>query len=307
VIRVPFVEPNFEAEIVDRHGREFTELHHADSEAELRTRLNKRVTGRLIASVGKITPYQFADWKAKADKEAATCNAAKKAGIKYEFRDTIWGALKEHLITLFRSKCAYCETRCRVDSWGEVEHYRPKGKVTDENQVEIKLANGDPHPGYYWQAYDHLNYVLACSICNGSLGKLNQFPIAGTRACCPEDDLSKEDPLLLNPLVDDPKAWLTFIPRVGTTDVGTVTGAKPRGLATLDIVSLNREDLLKQRSEAQRAARLELKNAMAQDDGVNRVETLIQEFSSGEPPYSAAALAEIRRFLKQWQEISIDV
>src|ERR1035441_2039073 len=100
----------------------------------------------------------------------------------------VYGALKACLIEYFGGKCAYCESEFTSVAWGDVEHYRPKRSVM-----------GEKHPGYYWLAYDPRNLLPSCQKCNQGSGKRNYFPIAGIRATCPNDDLSAELPLLLNP------------------------------------------------------------------------------------------------------------
>ena len=86
----------------------------------------------------------------------------------------------------FHGKCAYCEQVVTGDQHGDVEHYRPKGAVTDaENQTVYVVVDGQhrAHPGYYWLAYDWKNLLPACIRCNqlskssgGELiGKGNRF------------------------------------------------------------------------------------------------------------------------------------
>ena len=78
----------------------------------------------------------------------------------------------------FYGKCAYCEAPIRDYQHGDVEHFRPKAGVTDENgqpvclfdeqgQVQIG-ADGEPvkHPGYYWLAYEWTNLLPTCVKCN---------------------------------------------------------------------------------------------------------------------------------------------
>ena len=78
----------------------------------------------------------------------------------------------------FHGKCVYCETPMNDIFPGDVEHYRPKGKVTDENYDLVYMQNDDgsfvsdengenkPHPGYFWLAYEWTNLMPSCTYCN---------------------------------------------------------------------------------------------------------------------------------------------
>jgi 5-methylcytosine-specific restriction endonuclease McrA len=78
----------------------------------------------------------------------------------------------------FYGKCAYCEAPIRDYQPGDVEHFRPKAGVSDENGQAVFLfdeegqvqvgADGKPveHPGYYWLAYEWTNLLPACAKCN---------------------------------------------------------------------------------------------------------------------------------------------
>jgi len=117
--------------------------------------------------------------------------------------------VKMALEKLFFVKCAYCESSPVASNPWDVEHYRPKGRV----------AECTDHPGYYWLAYKWENLFFACADCNRSRkdqaryddpqalsaqGKLDQFPVENEdyRAMSPDENLSAEQPLLLNPCND---------------------------------------------------------------------------------------------------------
>ena len=154
---------------------------------------------------------------------------------------------------LFYDKCAYCESRPTATSSWDVEHYRPKGRV----------AERPDHPGYYWLAYTWSNLYLSCSHCNQRRrdaprwgdptplpagGKADQFPLENEtdRALSPEDDLTRECPLLLDPCDphDDPEAHLTY------DSQGQILARRPedqRATETIRILHLNRRRLRKDR------------------------------------------------------------
>ncbi|MFE7318536.1 HNH endonuclease [Streptomyces sp. NPDC057555] len=108
-------------------------------------------------------------------------------------------AVREPLLALIGRKCWYCETIIqRADV--NVDHFRPKSEV-----------HGEPgHRGYWWLAYDIANYRISCKHCNSGgarfdgvpegRAKSTRFPLlAGPRAWKPRDDLSLEQPVLLDP------------------------------------------------------------------------------------------------------------
>ena len=100
-----------------------------------------------------LTPAE--PWLTKA--QAATTLALAERGA-HVVNDNIYGALsvRRVLEKLFEQKCAYCETKIGVNADWDVEHYRPKGRVTENTA----------HPGYYWLAYDWDNLLPSCAFCN---------------------------------------------------------------------------------------------------------------------------------------------
>lgn len=116
---------------------------------------------------------------------------------KYMVNHNIWSKFKPILIRYYGEKCWYSE--CSLEgSFGDVDHFRPKGKSTD---TEENLILSD---GYWWLAYDYLNYRLSCEKSNrnfGNGGKNDIFPLKpGTM---PASQGNKNDiPILLDPCVD---------------------------------------------------------------------------------------------------------
>ena len=118
---------------------------------------------------------------------------------------------------LFNDKCAYCEWKPTGGSDWDVEHFRPKGNVFENEE----------HPGYYWLAYTWENLYLSCMHCNQNRkdkprwndditgetqGKMDQFPIddEADRAFTPDDDLSTEHTYLIDPCSENPEDYLGF-------------------------------------------------------------------------------------------------
>jgi len=158
--------------------------------------------------------------------------------------------VKKYLRTkIYHKKCCYCESNSEAVAPFQVEHYRPKGKITEETS----------HKGYYWLGRIWSNLVLACFWCNNH--KDTQFPLSndGIRVHQPslqadgtldfvksqahQPPLSTEKPLLLHPEIDDPKKHLYYLPN------GEIKALSKRGQTTMDICKLNREQLIIDRKE----------------------------------------------------------
>jgi hypothetical protein len=198
----------------------------------------------LIAIEPKEPGPEWNQWEQEANKETRQIIEDTDNGKPLKFKERIWKKLKPFLDNLFKKKCAYCEGIYEGGTWMDVEHYRPKAKVTldgnPQNIVKITDAKGEEieHPGYYWLAYDWRNLLLSCKKCNSGKGKMNQFPINGRRATSPLDSLQEEDPLILNPYDGfKTEEHLNFRPN------GFVAGITEKGKTTVKTCNLNREEL----------------------------------------------------------------
>jgi hypothetical protein len=147
----------------------------------------------------------------------------------YDESSSIWSEVKSVYMRLQHDKCAYCERRLAAPDFGgaiehDLEHFRPKNTVlawptaaiAAEREVRFRFATGEAlENGYYWLAYEPLNYCTACKKCNTPL-KLNFFPIAAARGAAKHDPTvlnQAERPFLLYPLGDfdeDPEEIITF-------------------------------------------------------------------------------------------------
>jgi uncharacterized protein (TIGR02646 family) len=152
------------------------------------------------------------------------------------------------LSTLYHNKCGFCESDTTAGAPMQVEHYRPKKAVINANPA---------HTGYYWLAYDWSNLLLSCASCNNK--KRNHFPITGIRVMTPpllQTDLDKancqadspsllaEAPELINPeLETNPMHHFEFYPD------GTIKGKTDRGLLTVKVCGLDRDQLTIKRKE----------------------------------------------------------
>ena len=243
------------------------------------------------------------EWFKRSD--SARLQAIKKVGTAgYGFDASVYGAdsVRASLSRLFLDKCAYCEyPLTRTDT--NVEHYRPKARV----------AEAPTHPGYYWLAYDWSNLLPTCTFCNQtrkelsawpdttrapSAGKADSFPLEdeSRRAYSPSAELSDEEPLLVNPTVEEPRLHISFDP-FGMPIPRTQKGKVSIAVYNLDTRQLNRQrrcvieyvtDLLKLRKKVEGMA--ELSEA---PEFLTCIDAQIRKTTSCSANYAAAARAVI--------------
>jgi hypothetical protein len=247
------------------------------------------------------------EWKTILDSSEKKRNAAieefdQKSDVDID--DTQYKKYMRFLLGLFREKCAYCETTITSNQPGDVEHFRPKGRVIDEHfkPIPVKHPKKGPmnHPGYFWLAYDWWNLLPSCIDCNRyrkhegvdgdtvGVGKADRFPLENEkdRACVPETVVG-EKALLIDPSAVDPADHLEFQPD-GRIKAKTALGSK-----TLEIFGLNRrESLVKARRNAYQDAFTTFESCLAAGAARNtqRVQQLrprVNEMWLGLEPYSA--------------------
>ena len=211
----------------------------------------------------------------------------------------------------FYGKCVYCETNVAANHPGDIEHWRPKNRVTDEKgrTIEIETEDGKTvlHPGYYWLAYEWRDLLFACEDCNRPstaktpgrrVVKWDQFPVRGFRATKMGEE-PQESPILLNPVEEDPVAHLKV------DDIGVMIAKTDRGQKCIDIFGLNaREALLDARRECientkSRFQTMVLKMLMAsrkhdEEDAMRKLAEKVKKIESGEAPYSACGRLVLR-------------
>ncbi len=138
-------------------------------------------------------------WIKKAETRFRTLSTktSHEERAKYFRQANFWREFKPILIKYYGEKCWYSE--CSLEgSYGDVDHFRPKNISTDE-KGNIILEDG-----YWWLAYDYLNYRLSCEKSNrnfGDGGKNDIFPLKpGT---LPASQGNNNDiPVLLDPCVN---------------------------------------------------------------------------------------------------------
>ena len=210
--------------------------------------------------------------------ERARAHQSNPAPNKGSFKFSAYkdGEVKRRLEQLFHGKCAYCETYYSASAPVDIEHYRPKGAVSE-----------DPaHPGYWWLAMSWDNLLPSCIDCNrkrkqvvvqpgtslaelqrlsrtsdgrvkGS-GKKDSFPIAtgGIRAVPEMTVFAAEAALLLDPCRDDPEEHLAF--HVAEDDpIGVIVPKgdpqqSERGATSIHVYGLNRLGLVQERTRVLR-------------------------------------------------------
>lgn len=97
--------------------------------------------------------------------------------------------------------CAYCGCDLPANDRGDVEHYRPKGRVHGESALT----------GYWWLAYEPANLLLSCRLCNSTC-KGARFPLRPRARRVDWNDrerLHREARLLVDPLNDPLDEWVT--------------------------------------------------------------------------------------------------
>jgi hypothetical protein len=198
------------------------------------------------------------DWSAKAEQATRAVYEDVQQDRPPRFAPEVWSTLKNWLFEhVFAGKCAYCEGRVTPQSFGDAEHWRPKGSVSvQEGGRRQKVArSGESHPGYWWLAYEPSNLMPACQRCNSGEGKQTQFPVAKQHAFTPEeartpDELDAwEGPLLLHPFRGpDPGEHLAF------DEFGQI---RPRDGSRLGEASIEVFDLARGALNEDRLARLQ--------------------------------------------------
>ena len=140
-------------------------------------------------------------------------------------------------------KCCYCERRRDEKGDTDVEHFRPKGKLKEKPN----------HSGYWWLAYDWNNLLMSCKKCNWRKG--TKFPLTdeNKRAFSENDDLTKEEPILINPLTENPEDFIKYdIPKNNKNPLMIkAIGVCERSEKTInELTGINDTELLTERAES---------------------------------------------------------
>ncbi len=193
---------------------------------------------------------EWKDWRTLCDRVQRDHNKAIELGRSSKVKGRVYKGQKNVYINLdgpFHGKCAYCEQKISGDQYIDIEHFRPKNGVNDEQTGEpITIEVGGSikrHPGYYWLAYDWKNLLPSCILCNRPPSRKNLFfPVEGFRAVRPGEE-EQESPLLIHPVFDKPEEHLEM------DALGVFTSKSDRGETCIRIFGLNLRGLPDERKK----------------------------------------------------------
>ncbi|AYH44516.1 hypothetical protein [Azoarcus sp. DN11] len=168
---------------------------------------NKKPTDTNIPGWTPWTQAQWDAWLAKSKQLVADMAALEAAGKRDERNALIdansghWGALKDWLLALSGGKCWFSEVR-ELYSHYDVEHFRPK--------KEAKTLDGGERDGYWWLAFDYMNFRACGNVGNRKKGgwfPLQQGSLCSTYAAPCEESEAR---YLLDPIDDDDVSLIAF-------------------------------------------------------------------------------------------------
>lgn len=242
---------------------------------------------------------QAPDWEAWRNEVAAELATLQSSGPPYQVKDSLYKKQRETIFACYLNKCAYCEGHYRLTAKeGDVEHFRPKGRVRDKNRrIVTVIAGGQKqnHPGYWWLAYEPINLLPSCALCNRT-GKGDYFPLeAGSQYALMPGEEAQEKPLLVHPGLDNPDEHLKF-----DATLGVLAPLSEKGKQTIETFLLNREDLLQARLKTYRHVAMSIHEMCKLEPSlmVNLPATLgeLNRYKRGEAEYSAAGRQAIADF-----------
>ena len=191
-------------------------------------------------------------------------------GLQDGFKFTAYSAadVRAALTAISDGKCAYCEADYDATQPNDIDHFRPKGAIDTET--------GRIKPGYWWPAAKWENLLPSCIRCNRkehqllfdgtelASGKANRFPLVDeAHRASGIGQEAYEDPLLINPCVEDPSEHIRFIEDEGhciavPVDPDQQSRSAQRARASIDIYGLNRSGLVRDRSRYMLRAKVSL-------------------------------------------------
>ncbi len=275
------------------------------------------------------TPDLLSLQDGKGKKETNSNIEKAKNGDFDNFKFSVYREVKDDLIKLFKSKCAYCESKFLHVYSGDVEHFRPKGEILTKENTTIR-------PGYYWLASEWDNLLLSCRNCNQKLkhnvfgeskkrtmGKMNQFPLSDSDKYIKSEkqDVKEEEEyrLILDPCKDNPEKHIEF-----DVDTGVVRWKTEKGKRSIDVFVLQRIPLVQAREKLLKDVKAQIQRVKEAVKNVNdnldsasslkriyfdkilkREMARLQGFVDPSSEFSAAAKQAIAPFLKDNFDITI--
>ncbi len=266
-----------------------------------------RTSSKALDGVTRITRYARELERATAHYTDALklTNEGVFTGSSFGFVVYKDGALRDRLASVFRTKCAYCESDFGAVSPRDIEHFRPKGQITIAGGHKLK-------PAYFWVAGDWSNLLVSCPDCNRPRnhvvpgqsaevlrGKGDQFPLSneGRRIRDHMADLADEDPvrLLINPCEENPFDHLLFTADGYVTPRPDANGVpSEKGKISIDVYALQRSLLVQQR----KAALLELDQLFVELERHLRILNKLSKLGS-DPELQQDADENVRDCLKK--------
>lgn len=168
---------------------------------------HKKPTDKDIPGWVPWTKMQWDAWIAKSSQLVIDMAALQAAGKRDERNALIdansahWGALKQWLLALSSGKCWFSEVRDLYSHY-DVEHFRPK--------KEAKTLDGAERDGYWWLAFDYMNFRVCGNVGNRKKG--GWFPLQQGSLCSSFSERCEESevPYLLDPIDDDDVSLIAF-------------------------------------------------------------------------------------------------
>ena len=171
--------------------------------------------------------------------------AKERAQETFAFDETVLAEpeVRSALFATCSGKCTYCETPLTEQAM-LVDRFRPASGA-------LALDGSISPDHYWWLAYAWENLYPSCAECQSFKGA--RFPVRAPRAepGTTGEALREESPLLLDPRRDDPEQHLVY------AEDGSVASTTDEGRATIEILGLNRAQLLASRAEALAQVRAE--------------------------------------------------
>lgn len=203
----------------------------------------------MMIKIERASPPEDTELDKKRKKELRKIRKLIESGeLKSNDFRSLWSdaKVKKFLYESQHGKCCYCErTRDKIEV--DVEHFRPKAEVEE----------AEDHPGYWWLAYSWENLLIACKKCNQKYKK-SKFPLkhGSERAYEENSDLGKEEPILINPLEEDPEEFIEY--DLSAKFMAKAVGKCERGRRMIadELTGINDEKVMEERAQMYKEYRI---------------------------------------------------
>lgn len=241
---------------------------------------------------------RFQDWQRKAEEKNAELHAKRSHEERADYfeHNAHWKNIKVILRDTYGNICWYSGSDLS-NSHGDVDHFRPKNESCD--------IDGHPilNDGYWWLAYNYMNYRLSCTVCNSRCdngGKGIYFPIRNINTAADVDSMCEnEEPLLLDPCNKHDTELVGYLENGEVFALTENPWQNKRVKKSVELYNLKRFTTARRRivKSCRVALRLFDSAYRSQDDEESLKEALEQiiELVDEKSPYSSVA----RYFLKQ--------